>query len=219
MTYKTCGDANDDLAYLRQVTEAARSAPLLGGRFLIFWGMLVGAAWAGHGLVLSSGWPEAWLGGLWASFGIIAGIGMFFLRRSVSGKPGLGSIGNRVEATVWSGAGFGLLSYIGGILVAGSIGALESIEGIDTIMSVAFVVYGLAFLATAVASGNNWLRIFAALSFAGAGVIPFFLGNPAIYLFSAALVIVVAVVPGIILLIREPASLPKEDITVGKASA
>ena len=35
----------DDVAYLRAVTEAARAAPLLGGRFLVFWGLLVPAAY------------------------------------------------------------------------------------------------------------------------------------------------------------------------------
>ncbi len=41
--------ARDDLAYIAKVTEAARRAPLLGGRFLLFWGLLVSAAWAGPG--------------------------------------------------------------------------------------------------------------------------------------------------------------------------
>lgn len=209
------GSVKDDLAYVAVVAAAARSAPLLGGRFLVFWGILVSAAWAAQWAVLSgaAGVGTSWLAAVWIAFAVIAGLGMFLLIRSIKGKPGLGTIANRVNTAVWTGAGFGLFSYVGGIIVAGSIGALAEPNPVfDTILSVAFVVYAVAFLATAAASGQGWLRLFAALSFTGAGIVPFFVGDPLVYLISAVIVFVVAVVPGVIFLRREPQSLRDEGI-------
>ena len=201
-----------DLAYVATVSAAARSAPLLGGRFLIFWGVLVGAAWLGRWTILSglAGLGTAWLGALWLAFGVIAGVGMTLLIRSVKRKPGQGTVGNRVEAAVWTGAGFGLFSYAGMVIVAGLLGALSEPAIYDTILGVAFVVYAVAFLATAEASRQGWLKVFAAISFTGAGLVPFLLGQPVLYLVSAVIVFVVAVVPGVILLSREPAALPDD---------
>ena len=45
--------AREDLAYLRSVTEQARSAPLLGGRFLVMWGILLSGAYACHWAIMS----------------------------------------------------------------------------------------------------------------------------------------------------------------------
>ena len=213
MVDERAGQGADDLAYIRQVSERARGAPLLGGRFLVFWGLLVGAAWAAQWAVLSGtaglgGWA---IGAIWIAFGVIAGVGMTVLTRSVRRKPGQGATSNRVETMVWTGAGFGLFSYAGAVIVAGLLGALQSRLIYDTILGVAFVVYATAFLATAAASGQAWLRAFAALSFVGAGVVPFFLGEPVLYLVSAGIVVTVAVVPGVILLTREPAALPAEE--------
>ena len=206
------GTPMGDLAYIRAVSEAARGAPLLGGRFLVFWGLLVSAAWAAQWAVLSgaAGLPSSSLGFLWFAFGVIAGLGMVLLVRSIKDKPGQGAASNRVETAVWTGAGFGLFAYAGTVIAAGALGRLGTQLIFDTILPVAFVVYAIAFLGTAAASGQAWLRGFAALSFAGAGTAVFLLGEPLLYLVSAGVVFVVAVVPGVVLLSREPASLPPE---------
>ena len=205
--------AERDMAFIAGVSRAARSAPLLGGRFLLFWGTLVGAAWLGQWAILSgvAGLGTAWIGALWIAFGVVAGVGMTVLTRSVKRKPGQGAASNRVETAVWTGAGFGLFAYAGMVILAGILGALTEPAIYDTIIGVAFVVYAVAFLATAAASRQAWLRLFAAISFTGAGLVPFFLGQPVLYLISAVIVFVVAVVPGAILLSREPAALPGED--------
>ena len=82
-------DTGGDLAYIRQVSEAARGAPLLGGRFLVFWGSLVAAAWAGQWAVLSgaAGLEAGVLGPMWLAFGVIGGLGQFALVCSAARKP------------------------------------------------------------------------------------------------------------------------------------
>ncbi len=134
---------------------------------------------------------------------------MVLLTRSIKNKPGRSALGNVVEATVWGGAGAAIFAYAGGTIVAASLGAASTAQ-FDTILAVAFALYGTAFLATAAASGQAWLRLFAALSFTGAGMVPFLVGDPVVYLASAVIVLVVAAVPGVVLLAREPASLPAE---------
>ena len=42
----------DDLAYLKDLAQAGQDAPLLGGRFMAWWGGITALAYAGHfGLV------------------------------------------------------------------------------------------------------------------------------------------------------------------------
>ena len=70
-----------DLEYIRELAEAGQTAPLLGGRFLSWWGGMMTLAYSGHFLI-ASGYtglgPEA-IGGLWLAFGIIGLGGFFFL--------------------------------------------------------------------------------------------------------------------------------------------
>ena len=219
MATKTTKETTEDLAYIRQVSEAASGAPLLGGRFLVFWGSLVAAAWAAQWAILSgaAGLGVQALGPMWLAFGVIGGLGQFALVRSAARKPGQGTTGNRVSTAVWTAGGFALFSYAGAMIAAAALGRADQAM-LDTILAVAFAVYAMAFVATAAASGAAWLRGFAALSFAGAGTVPFFLGEPVLYLISAVVVFLVAAVPGVILLKREPASLPS-NLSSGVATA
>ncbi|MCF6329260.1 MAG: hypothetical protein L3J02_05625, partial [Henriciella sp.] len=64
---------DDDLAYVRDLAEAGQTAPLLGGRFLTWWGGLVTLAYAGHyaismGIVDFGPAAYAWL---WIGFALI----------------------------------------------------------------------------------------------------------------------------------------------------
>ncbi|HIK63551.1 MAG TPA: hypothetical protein EYG02_00805, partial [Henriciella marina] len=72
--------ASDDLAYVRSLAEAGANAPLLGGRFLVWWGGLVTAAYIGHYLIITGmlGVGLDALGIMWTGF-IVLGLGGYFL--------------------------------------------------------------------------------------------------------------------------------------------
>ena len=104
---------HDDLAYVRDLAEAGQSAPLLGGRFLTFWGVLTSVSYFLHYSISAGlfGWPDVAYAWVWGTF-IIAGIiGQAVLGYSIRNKPGGNSVGNRTEATVWMAGGFALFAY------------------------------------------------------------------------------------------------------------
>ncbi|MEO1189397.1 MAG: hypothetical protein AAFW60_10020, partial [Pseudomonadota bacterium] len=110
---------HDDLAYVRDLAEAGQSAPLLGGRFLTFWGVLTRLAYFLHYSISASlfGWPDVAYAWVWGTF-IVGGIvGQAVLGYSIRNKPGGNSVGNRTEATVWMAGGFALFAYFATLIV------------------------------------------------------------------------------------------------------
>ncbi|KAA5801561.1 hypothetical protein F1654_11725 [Alkalicaulis satelles] len=212
MTSTQQTDPRDDLAYVRRMTERAARAPLLGGRFLVFWGGLLALAYIAHflaasGLVAS---PGA-LGWIWVGFGAIGATGTFILSRGMARKPGQEAVGNQVEREVWFGAGIGIFLFVIGVFLATTLRGAPVLM-FDLVASVALALYGAAFLATAAASGLRWMRIPAWISFAGAAAVPAFTGTQALYPALAVIVLIIAVAPGLRLMAAEPPALDDETL-------
>jgi hypothetical protein len=78
--------SNTDLDYLREIAESGQNAPLLGGRFLVWWGALTTLAYAGHyaiaaGIMGGGGSAYGWL---WGTYMLLGLGGQFLLVRSMS---------------------------------------------------------------------------------------------------------------------------------------
>jgi hypothetical protein len=94
-----------DLAYARTLAEEGRHAPLLGGAYLLFWGLLNAAAFAAQYAILEGALPH--LAG--ASVAQCSGLAMASSRPSAwrfcacgpRSKPGLTAIGTRAERALW----------------------------------------------------------------------------------------------------------------------
>lgn len=196
---------NADLDYLRNVAAAGEKAPLVGGRFLVMWGGLTSAACLLHWLIASNiiAAPIQTVSYSWGAMVVIGLIGNFLLRRSISAKPGLGSIGNRVQGAAWMAVGGGILLYALG--VAFSVTALDApYLFFDTILTIGLFGYAIAFAVTAALSGQRWLFAPAWMSIAGAALSPAFIGRPELYLLVAGILLAAAVWPGIRLMGQEP---------------
>lgn len=200
----------DDLAFVRSMTERASNAPLLGGRYLTFWGGLLTVAYLAHYLVASGflGAPR-FIPWIWISFGVAGALGMALLSRGMSRKPGLSSVGNRVEREVWRGAGLGIFLFVAGVVASVALGR-GSMMLFDLIASVALALYGAAFLATAAASGQGWMRAPAWMALVAAAITPLLVGTAVLYLWLAVVVVFVGVIPGLRLLRAEPPALADE---------
>jgi hypothetical protein len=197
-----------DLAYARSLAEEGRRAPLLGGAYLMFWGILNALAFTGHWLLFAGMLPildGASFAILWMSYGVIAAIGMVLLRLRTRGKPGLTTIGARAERALWSGAATALLA-----IVIGSIGRM-AMTGDETapnvILGAAFALYGAALFGTASLSQHTWLRGFGWLSVSVAMTTALFAHAHWPYLFAAIGSLLALAVPGLILLKREPSAI------------
>ncbi|MDZ4776748.1 MAG: hypothetical protein SGJ23_08185 [Alphaproteobacteria bacterium] len=197
----------EDLNYVRTLAEEGRHAPLLGGSFLMFWGVLNAVAWAvqwglvNQYLVTDPSWH---FGALWAGYGVIAGVGSVLLGNRIKEKPGTSSLGNRMERAAWAGAGIGT-----GAVVIGAIGHMAfsgDRTAPDVIVPAAFALYGGALMVTSIVTQEKWLGGFALVSFGLSAALGVFLSESWFYLAGAAGSIVTLLVPGIALLRKEPST-------------
>ena len=198
--------SDDDIAYIRHLSESGARAPLIGGRFTAWWGFLLVLAYVGMHLIVTGMFanPNTMLAIIWSSFGLLGMIGQFMLARGIKDKPGAGSAGNLAARAVWTAAALSI-----GAMVIGS--ALLSDKSMSTgpypwdfIVPVAFAVYACAQYVTGALAGNRMLKL------AGMGAILMVglftaLGRwPDRYLLVAAGCALTVMIPGLLLMRAEP---------------
>lgn len=200
------GTLSNDLAYVRDLAEAGHNAPLLGGRFLVWWGGLMTVAYTGHFLIATEAFgigPEilwAW----WFSITALGGIGQFALRRSVESKPGGSSTGNRVQSVVWMSAGFVLFAFFMGVIIR-TLFFGGGYEGFYWSVPIVIGLYGLGQFVTGMIAGHGALRFAGLAAFAGTTAAAILSGTEFVWLVGAAVALVAVCIPGLMLLRREPA--------------
>ncbi len=201
-------DIAKDLEYMRTLAEEGTQAPLLGGRFSLMWGTLVAFACLAEWLILSHrvSWGPDKIGLIWLAIGVFGGALSVILARSMRGKPGFGSIGNRTSKTVWSVGGFAIFVYVMAMVAAAVMGKAVASD-FDTIMPMAFCVYGIAYFTSGNLSGNGAMKAVAALAFLAALATGALMHQPVAYLAAAIFVVLTAVLPGAWLMRQEPAAL------------
>jgi hypothetical protein len=204
----TNAEALKDLDYVRTLAEEGRHAPLLSGPHLIGWGVLVAAAWAGHGYIVNNVPPSGqWgilLGSLWGGFGVLGGLMSVVLGRWTSNRPGASAASNRAERAIWSGASLVLTVFAVGMI--GHMAVTGDTDAPNAISAAAFGVYGGAMLASSLFSGEKLLRPFAFLA-AGFGlVLAIFADAPWAYYAAAVGALLTLALPGLLLARREPAT-------------
>lgn len=199
-------DMLQDLAYARTLAEEGRQAPLIGGSFLVLFGVLLAVAWTGQYFIMTSpALHDAWSGAIWMGFGAAAFLGMFALRARTRTMPGGSSVGNRVDRAVWQGVAIGIMAVVFGIIARSAF--TEDYAATDAIMAAGFCLYGVALYATASVSDQKWLRAFAWLAWGVSGTLWFFMGAAWAYLYAAAGAVLVLLIPGVVLMMREPSKI------------
>lgn len=196
-----------DLAYARTLAEEGRHAPLIGGAYPVFFGVLLMLCYGAQYAVLSGmlDAPGQTIGWVWIGFGALAAIGSVILGKRVRALPGGAAISNRVDRAVWQGVVAAILVVVIGTILRGVL--QNDYTAPNAIVASGFGLYGVAIYATATLSGETWLRGFAVLSWVVSGVIWFFLGEPWVYLIAAIASVAVLIVPGVIMIQRQPKTL------------
>lgn len=194
----------DDLAYVRQVAESGARAPLLGGRFMAWWGLLVAAAWTLQHFALAGtiGDGRTIFGIIWGSFAVVGGAGQFVLGRTMPEKSGSGSAGNRASRSAWVAAAAAIVAVVIGAAVAAQTGAGPAT--FDWSVPVAFSVYACALIVTGALAGDRTVIAAGAGAIAMAGIFTAFILSPERYLIAAAGVALTVMLPGLLLLRAEP---------------
>lgn len=198
----------EDVALARALAEQGRSAPLLSGGHLLGYGVLLCAAWTAHYAILKQigNGPglSAWLGSLWAGFGISSSVMNWALRRRLLGRPGLGSVGNRGDRAMWAGVSLALLAIIIGALLRMVL--FHDFAAPNTILPAAFALYGAAMVGSFLLSRERMLLAFGMTALVVGCVAGTIASLPEMYLLGACAALVVLAWPGILLMRREPAA-------------
>lgn len=196
--------AADDLAYVRQLAESGARAPLIGGRFMAWWGFLVTAGWTAQHFAVNGivGDGNLVFAVIWGGFSILGLAGQVVLARSMGAKAGAGSAGNLASRPVWAACALTIFSMVVGVaFLAGQAGY----QVFDWIVPVAFAVYACALIVTGKLAGERIVVLAGYGAAVMVGLFTAFILTPDRYLIAAAGAAVTVMLPGLMLLRREPA--------------
>lgn len=191
-----------DLNYARTLAEEGRRAPLIGGSYLVMFGVLLAVAYSAQYLALTGQIPRGVIGFVWMGFGAAALVGSFLLRGRAKGLPGASSISNRADRTVWHAVAWAILFVVAGAIARGIF--YDTYDATNAIMAAGFGLYGVALYSTATLSGHTWLRAFAWLAWALSAAMWVFLGEAWAYVVAAVGALLVLLAPGVVMMRAEP---------------
>jgi len=209
-------DSNSDLAgeiaYVKALAEEGRNAPLVGGALYVIWGGVIACASFLTYLRIIDVVKLEFVGDLafWIAAMAIGWGASFFYGRNKGLKPGAFTIGNRTATAAWFAVGVYVSIFWGATLLFRS---HFSAVGVDAgvifgmMFPIAFGLYGVAFYATAVAARLDWMRGFAIAAWIFSLAALYFLEDARHFLVGAAGSLVCAVLPGLILMRREPSDI------------
>ncbi len=205
-------DLASELAYVRSLAEEGRNAPLVGGRFFLIWGALIGFTALFVYLDYASALNLAIMDGIapWVVVFVAGWALSFTVGKRAGSKPGARTIGNQTASSVWFSVGvFMTLFWVTLMIVHDNYTAVGMAPYFlfSLMFPVAFGLYGVAFFATATAARIGWLRYIAYLSWGFAIVALFLLASPHQLLVGAIGSLACAALPGLILMRREPSEI------------
>lgn len=201
-----------DIAYIRSLAEEGRTAPPLNGPILIAAAVIFGAAsvaqWAiQSGVLAVTPWAQLWV---WIVAGVAFAGTLTVLIRRIQRKPGARNIRNEAVGVAWEGVGYVIFSVWLGLMAIGL--TTEDWGAMRIMPSLVFAAYGAAWLVAGAMSGRKWMKWVALASYAGAALLGAVSHLPVGYLVFAALLVGVALIPGVILTRQEPADLKPADL-------
>lgn len=204
MPHHDTASPQDDIAYIRALAEEGRYSPLLNGPIMVAAALIFGGAsvaqWAiQEGVVDVTPWAQLWV---WIAAGGVFAVALTLLIRRASGKPGYSSISSQAVGAAWSAVGFGIFaSWVAFV-------AVGLLKGDWTLMRampiIVFAAYGSAWTVAGAMARKTWMTLTALAAYAGAALLGVFMDSPVGYLVFAALLMLVALLPGLALMRQEP---------------
>lgn len=205
MTDNQIQDLKADIAFMKALAQEGQQTPLLGGAILVAAGLIFGLASLAHWALLtgrlSLGTPWAPLI-IWGSAMVVFFIALTLLRRGLASKPGASSPGNRAAGMAWASVGWTIFALSGAIAVIGYKTHSPMITAIFP--SLILALYGGGWSVAAAMSRKTWLWLTAIGSYVAAVVVAWFCTSPVIFLAYAGALLLLAVLPGFLLMRQEP---------------
>jgi hypothetical protein len=186
----TESQAQQDLAYIRQIMDESRSFATVGGNHFIIWGSVLALALAGTWLVASGAWSASmsllWLVCISAGWLLTAWLRWHQSRRALATHPSGINI-----AKSWMALGFAMtLSFFLGTW-SGSL-SVAAIPG----MAAAFT--GVGIYLNGLLARIPWLKNLAWVWWASAALMLIWRSN-SVYALMAVLMLLLYVIPGVLL--------------------
>lgn len=208
MTEEKMQNLKDDIAFMRALAQEGSTTPLLFGGVMVAAGLIFGLASVLHWLMASGtlAVPSEWfLMANWVGSGIAFGVAMNFLLKRAKSRPGYNGSVNKATGAAWSGVGFAIFASWAGMVALGLTTGDWAVMNLFPVLILA--LYGAAWFVAAVMSGKGWIRMIALGSFAGAVLMGALAASPYLMLGYAACLVVLAVVPGLVLIRQEPSDI------------
>lgn len=204
MTKDQLQSVRDDIAFMRALAEEGSQVPLLGGGVTAAAGLIFGAASIIHWLIQTGVLRlSSWFFLInWVAAGCVFGVVCTLIIRRSNRRPGASSAVNRAVGSAWSAVGFAIfVIFLGLFAVAWTTKAYMVFA---TFPVVILALYGSAWSVAADMTHRVWIRVVALASFAGAVLMGLMATSPHQMLAYAGALLLLALVPGLILLRQEP---------------
>ncbi|MDO9222664.1 MAG: hypothetical protein Q7U20_03015 [Caulobacter sp.] len=194
----------DDIAFMRALAQEGQRTPLLGGAILLTAGVVFAGASLAHwavmaGVVIVSPWAFP---GIWTVALSVFLITLTVLRRRMDGQPGASSPGNRAAGMAWTGVGWAIFTMA--VVLAVISYRTHSPAPMMVFPSVILTFYGLGWTVAAAMSRKGWIWLTAIGSYVWAVVTAWFAAGSEVYLIYALALLMLAALPGFLLMRREP---------------
>ena len=198
--------AAEDLAFLRDLTEAARNAPFGGGDYLIAaggWFALASlVAWLAVQGVFGPILPSAYFAFPICGLGFAATVA--YLRRRDHGR--VETAANHALGMAWAAIGWSILAFCTGAVVMAYRGQPFAL---NTITMFVVSVYGIGWALAATITRQGWMSVTAFFTFLTVPVFGALVGSGQEFLAYAITLVLIAVIPGLHL--RAAARVPATD--------
>lgn len=195
----------DDLSYMRDLADQGASGPLLGGSILVAAGLIFGSASIGEwamstGRIAADGIAHLYL---WGGAGLVFAVALAVLIQRQRRRAGAMSPANRAFGNAWMGVGMAIFS----MSVSLTLLMMQTGSGaISTVFpSLIFALYGTGWAVSAAMSGQKWLWRLAFGGWIAAPLMAWVAGQPVMWLVYAVGIVILTLVPGLILMRRQPA--------------
>jgi hypothetical protein len=200
-------DLKSEIDYIRTVAEAGQDAPLVGGWFAIWWGGLAGLTMITHWAIWTDRAPVGpdMLLPLWIGFMVLGSLGSALLGMTVRGKPGVGSVGNRVSSIVWRTAGFVTFAYFAGITAGALADRLDPVF-FNSILPVALLNYAFCWLVIGGITRRRTWTATGVVTLIGAVICTLLVTTAEVYLVAAITILLTNIPQGVAMVRQEPAS-------------
>ena len=198
--------AAEDLAFLRDLAEAARNTPFRGGDYLIAAGGWFALAslvvWLGAQGVLGPSRSLAYFAFPICGLGF-AGTVAYLLRRD---RGRVETAANRALGMAWAAIGWSILAFCTGAAVMAYRGQPFAL---NTITMFVVSVYGIGWALAATITRQGWMSVTAFFTFLTVPVFGALVGSGQEFLAFAITLVLIAVIPGLHL--RAAARVPVTD--------